>query len=110
MRFDDVQPFALADGVSGRPLFGEGAMLNVIEFEPGDECLRLTNDEVAVEDEQLLHGDGRDDSPLAGEIGIGKVEQPQHAVEHEQHRRDHQCGEKRQRDQPGHVAIDGLHG
>lgn len=35
VRFDDVRSFPLADGVSGRPLFGEGAMLNVIEFEPG---------------------------------------------------------------------------
>jgi quercetin dioxygenase-like cupin family protein len=35
VRFDDVSPFALAEGVSGRPLFGEGAMLNLIEFEPG---------------------------------------------------------------------------
>jgi quercetin dioxygenase-like cupin family protein len=35
VRFDDVRPFQLADGVSGRPLFGDGAMLNVIEFEPG---------------------------------------------------------------------------
>lgn len=35
IRFDDLRPFSLADGVSGRPLFGEGAMLNLIEFEPG---------------------------------------------------------------------------
>jgi quercetin dioxygenase-like cupin family protein len=35
IRFDDVRPFELAPGVSGRPLFGEGAMLNLIEFEPG---------------------------------------------------------------------------
>jgi quercetin dioxygenase-like cupin family protein len=35
IRFDDVRSFALADGVIGRPLFGEGAMLNLIEFEPG---------------------------------------------------------------------------
>ena len=34
MRIDDVTPFDLVDGVVGRPLFGEGAMLNVIEFEP----------------------------------------------------------------------------
>lgn len=33
--FDRVTPFALADGVTGRPLFGEGAMVNLIEFEPG---------------------------------------------------------------------------
>jgi len=33
--FDDIRAFDLAPGVSGRPLFGEGAMLNLIEFEPG---------------------------------------------------------------------------
>jgi quercetin dioxygenase-like cupin family protein len=35
VRFDDVLAFELAEGVTGRPLFGEGAMLNLIEFEPG---------------------------------------------------------------------------
>jgi quercetin dioxygenase-like cupin family protein len=35
VHFDDVRAFELAIGVSGRPLFGEGAMLNLIEFEPG---------------------------------------------------------------------------
>ena len=35
VRFDDVSPFTLADGVTGRPLFGAGAMVNLIEFEPG---------------------------------------------------------------------------
>jgi quercetin dioxygenase-like cupin family protein len=35
VHFPDVKAFELAAGVSGRPLFGEGAMLNVIEFEPG---------------------------------------------------------------------------
>ena len=35
LRFEDVAPFELAPGVTGRPLFGEGAMLNLIEFEPG---------------------------------------------------------------------------
>jgi quercetin dioxygenase-like cupin family protein len=33
--FDDVRPFVLADGVSGRPLFGGQGMLNLIDFEPG---------------------------------------------------------------------------
>ena len=37
VRFDDVGAFELAPGVSGRPLFGEGAMLNLIRFEPGAE-------------------------------------------------------------------------
>ena len=35
VRFDDVRAFELAAGVTGRPLFGEGAMLNLIELEPG---------------------------------------------------------------------------
>lgn len=35
VRFDHVRAFELADGVTGRPLFGEGAMLNLIEFAPG---------------------------------------------------------------------------
>ena len=35
VRFDDVRSFLLAPGVAGRPLFGEGVMLNVIDFEPG---------------------------------------------------------------------------
>jgi quercetin dioxygenase-like cupin family protein len=34
VRFDDVRSFELAAGVTGRPLFGENAMLNLIEFEP----------------------------------------------------------------------------
>jgi len=33
-RIDDIKSFELAPGVDGRPLFGEGAMLSVIEFEP----------------------------------------------------------------------------
>jgi len=35
VRFDDVSPFSLVAGVEGRPLFGETAMLNLIEFSPG---------------------------------------------------------------------------
>jgi quercetin dioxygenase-like cupin family protein len=34
-RFEGMRAFELAQGVSGRPLFGEGAMINVLEFEPG---------------------------------------------------------------------------
>jgi quercetin dioxygenase-like cupin family protein len=33
--FDELRTYELAEGVSGRPLFGQGAMLNLIEFEPG---------------------------------------------------------------------------
>ncbi len=35
VHFNDVRAFELTAGVSGRPLFGEGAMLNLIELEPG---------------------------------------------------------------------------
>jgi len=35
VRFDDVKAFELVAGVTGRPLFGAGAMLNLIELEPG---------------------------------------------------------------------------
>jgi quercetin dioxygenase-like cupin family protein len=35
VRLTDVKPFELAPGVTGQPLFGEGAMVNLIEFEPG---------------------------------------------------------------------------
>jgi unsaturated pyranuronate lyase len=32
---EGLRAFALAPGVTGRPLFAEGAMLNLLEFEPG---------------------------------------------------------------------------
>ena len=35
VRFDDVKAFELVAGVTGRPLFGAGAMINLIELEPG---------------------------------------------------------------------------
>jgi quercetin dioxygenase-like cupin family protein len=34
VRFDDVKSFELAAGVTARPLFGAGAMINLIELEP----------------------------------------------------------------------------
>ena len=37
VKLDEQRAFELAAGVSGRPLFGGGAMLNLIEFEPGAE-------------------------------------------------------------------------
>lgn len=36
-RFEDIAAFELTTGVAGRPLFGEGAMINLIEFEPNAE-------------------------------------------------------------------------
>ena len=35
VKLTDVAAFELAPGVKGQPLFGEGAMINLIEFEPG---------------------------------------------------------------------------
>jgi quercetin dioxygenase-like cupin family protein len=35
VRLDAVRAFELATGVAGQPLFGDGAMLNLIRFEPG---------------------------------------------------------------------------
>ena len=35
MRLDAVRAFELASGVTGQPLFGDGAMLNLIRFGPG---------------------------------------------------------------------------
>jgi quercetin dioxygenase-like cupin family protein len=35
VRFSEVPSFTLIDGVEARPLFGEGAMLNLVTFEPG---------------------------------------------------------------------------
>ncbi len=34
-RLDQVSAFALTAGVTGRPLFGDGAMINLIEFDAG---------------------------------------------------------------------------
>jgi quercetin dioxygenase-like cupin family protein len=35
VRLAEVAAFELAPGVSARPLFGDGAMLNLVELEPG---------------------------------------------------------------------------
>lgn len=34
VRLDDVRPFELGPGIGCRPLFGEGAMINLVELEP----------------------------------------------------------------------------
>jgi quercetin dioxygenase-like cupin family protein len=35
LRLDAIDHFALADGVRARALFGDGAMLNLVELDPG---------------------------------------------------------------------------
>jgi len=37
VHLDQVRPFELAPGVTGRPLFGEGAMLNMVRLAPHAE-------------------------------------------------------------------------
>src|SRR6266566_3668743 len=34
VHFDEIKSFELVEGVTGRPLFGAGAMINMIELEP----------------------------------------------------------------------------
>jgi unsaturated pyranuronate lyase len=35
VHFDEIKSFDLVEGVSARPLFGAGAMINMIELQPG---------------------------------------------------------------------------
>jgi len=35
VRLDAARPFELAEGVTARPLFGDGVQLNLVELEPG---------------------------------------------------------------------------
>jgi len=35
VHFDRIKSFELVEGVTGRPLFGAGAMINMIELQPG---------------------------------------------------------------------------
>jgi quercetin dioxygenase-like cupin family protein len=35
VKFDDMKAFELTAGVTGRPLFGAGTMVNLVELQPG---------------------------------------------------------------------------
>jgi quercetin dioxygenase-like cupin family protein len=78
--FDDVKPFELVMGVVGRPLFGEGAMLNLIEFEPGSTVPLHSHPHeqlgVVLRGMQALVVDGvaRELGPLEGYVLPGGVE------------------------------------
>jgi quercetin dioxygenase-like cupin family protein len=80
VRFDDVRAFELARGVSGRPLFGEGAMLNLIRFEPGAEVPLHSHEHeqlgLVVDGMQALVVDGvaHELGPLEGYVLPGGVE------------------------------------
>jgi unsaturated pyranuronate lyase len=80
IRFDDVRPFALTDGVTGRPLFGDGAMLNVIDFAPGAEVAAHSHPHeqlgIVLRGMQALVVDGvaHELGPLEGYVLPGGVE------------------------------------
>ena len=80
VRFEDVRSFELADGVTGRPLFGEGAMLNLIEFGPGAEVPLHSHPHeqlgIVLRGMQALvvEGEPRELGPLEGYVLPGGVE------------------------------------
>ena len=80
MDFEDVRAFELAAGVSGRPLFGEGAMLNLIDFEPGSTVPPHSHEHeqlgIVLRGTQVLLVDGveRRLGPLQGYVLPGGVE------------------------------------
>ena len=80
VKFDDVREFELAEGVSGRPLFGEGAMLNLIEFEPGSTVPLHSHEHeqlgIVLEGVQVLIVDGKEHAlgPMQGYVLPGGVE------------------------------------
>ncbi len=80
VRFDDVRRFLLADGVAGRPLFGDGAMLNLIDFEPGAVVPLHSHPHeqlgIVLQGMQALVVDGvaRELGPLEGYVLPGGVE------------------------------------
>ena len=80
MHFDDVAPFDLAPGVSGRPLFGEGAMLNLIDFAAGATVPAHSHEHeqlgIVLRGMQALEVDGvaHELGPLDGYVLPGGVE------------------------------------
>jgi quercetin dioxygenase-like cupin family protein len=80
VHFDDVRSFELASGVNGRPLFGEGAMLNLIDFEPGATVPLHSHEHeqlgIVLRGMQALvvNGDAHELGPLEGYVLPGGVE------------------------------------
>ena len=80
VHFEHLRRFALADGVSARPLFGEGAMLNLIEFEPGAEVPlhRHPHEQLGIVlrgmHTLIVDGDAHELGPLEGYVVPGGVE------------------------------------
>ena len=80
MDFGDVREFELAAGVSARPLFGEGAMLNLIRFDPGATVPLHSHAHeqlgIVLEGVQVLIVDGTEHAlePMQGYVLPGGVE------------------------------------
>jgi len=85
VRFDDVRPFLLGEGVTASPLFGEGAMLNLLEFEPGATVPLHSHPHeqlgIVLRGMQALVVDGiaRELGPLEGYVLPGGVEHAAYA-------------------------------
>jgi quercetin dioxygenase-like cupin family protein len=84
VRFEDIASFELAAGVRGRPLFGDGAMLNLIEFEPGAvvPLHRHPHEQLGLvlRGTQVLVVDGEEHAlgPLEGYVLPGGIEHSAH--------------------------------
>ena len=80
IRFDSVAPFTLATGVEGRPLFGDGAMVNLIEFAAGATVPPHSHPHeqlgIVLRGMQALVVDGvaRELGPMEGYVLPGKIE------------------------------------
>jgi quercetin dioxygenase-like cupin family protein len=80
VRFDDVAAFSLAAGVEGRPLFGETAMVNLIEFAAGATVAPHSHPHeqlgIVLRGMQALVIDGvaRELGPMEGYVLPGNVE------------------------------------
>jgi quercetin dioxygenase-like cupin family protein len=80
VRFEGVRAFELAAGVTARPLFGDGAMLNLIEFQPGSTVEKHSHEHeqlgIVLRGMQALVVDGvaHELGPLEGYVLPGGVE------------------------------------
>ena len=78
--FENVREFELVPGVMARPLFGERAMLNLLEFEPGAVVPLHSHEHeqlgVVLRGTQVLVVDGVEHSlgPMEGYVLPGGVE------------------------------------
>ena len=84
--FESVREFELAAGVTGKPLFGDGAMLNLITFEPGAVVPLHSHPHeqlgIVIRGEQVLVVGGVEHrlGPLDGYAIPGGVEHPRTAA------------------------------